>query len=117
MTGASLSRGAAGEPLTAHSDGKLPPEVQERGREIVAERLGWPEEALARCQGLEEKHPRWYSWWTPFPYPDPGFSPAYGARLVNGPAGDSAIYARTPDELAELIETENARRGPGWPGA
>lgn len=93
--------------------GKLPPQVQDRNREIVAERLGWPDGALDACRKTEAGAPGWYCWWTPAPWPDPGFRPAYGAALINRrPLGDPSLYARTPGELAERIrERESGVRG------
>jgi hypothetical protein len=91
--------------------GPLPPHVQERNREIVAERLGWPDEALGACREIEAGAAGWYCWWTPLPWPDPGFRPAYGAaRIDRRPVGDPSLYARTPGELAELIKAASADR-------
>jgi hypothetical protein len=82
---------------------QLPPEVQERNRELVAERLGWPDGAIEACRKVEAAHPGWYSWWSPNPWP-PRDGPAYGAARINARWNDPTLYADTPEELAELIE-------------
>ena len=93
------------------SDFPLSPELQERSRKLVAERLGWPGGALEACREIESRFPRWYCWWTSSPYPDPGFQPAYGAaRIGAAPLGGQSLYARTAGELAELIKTGNAKQ-------
>ena len=89
--------------------GKLPPEVQERNREIIAERLGWPAGAVSNCRQVEAGRPRWYCWWTPDLQPGPGFSPTYGPAPANAPAAQHVIlYARSPGELAGLIRSKDA---------
>lgn len=83
----------------------------ERGREILAERLGWPQNAPTVCGHIEKRFPGYYAWWTPLPYPDPGFRPAWGAARINRrPLSNPNLYARSPAELAELIEAANAER-------
>ena len=82
---------------------QLPPEVQERNRELVAERLGWPDGALEACRKVEAVHSGWYCWWSPTPWP-PRDRPAYGAARVNAHWNVPPLYAETPDDLAMLID-------------
>lgn len=88
---------------------------EEQAREIVAERLGWPPGAVEACRAVEEKHPTWYCWWTPGPWPRRG-GPAYGAARIHRRVGDANLYADTPSELSELIAktTEEEARN-SWP--
>ena len=91
--------------------GHAPPGMAEHNRDIVAERLGWPDEAVEACRETEAGAPGWHCWWTPSPWPDPGFAPAYGAaQIERRPLTAPNLHARSPDELAELIKAEDARR-------
>lgn len=103
--------------VTTSGDGvtPLPPPVQQLIREIVADHLGWPAEALKAFEGIEETFPEYYCWWTPSPWPDPGFAPAWSAahRCRTSVSADPDIYARTPGELAERISADIERRDAG----
>lgn len=54
----------------------LPPVDPELNREVMAERMGWPAEALEVCRRLENDFPRWMVFWAigGLPVaPDPGY--------------------------------------------
>lgn len=51
--------------------------IQERNRELLARRLGWPPDALDECRAFEREFTGWYAWWSST-YGGYGASPAYG---------------------------------------
>lgn len=98
------------EPL--HEPG---PELAEKNRELLAERGGWPPEALATVRQLERRHPGWHCWWTPRPWRKDGNvpdGPAYGADRARRAQAGGALYAATPGELAEMIEADGSCSSP-----
>lgn len=44
---------------------KQQPELVRRNRRAMAERLRWPDGALAMCEHLDAEHPGWTAWWRP----------------------------------------------------
>jgi hypothetical protein len=77
--------------------------MAERNRELIAERLGWPDGALNECRDLEARYPDYFCWWTSRGYPDP--VPGYGAALRGGQTPHS-VHGATPEKLAAAIEAD-----------
>lgn len=93
----------------------LPPVDPDRNRRLLAERLHWPEGALAQCQALEADFPDWIVFWTSGGLPrnpDPG----YRASLMRHNE-TCELYAVTIDELREMVRAaqREAPHGPWWP--
>jgi hypothetical protein len=55
-----------------------------RNRQLIAERLGWPDGALDACTALEADYPDWAVFWTDRrPADEPGYrEPGYRAVLL-----------------------------------
>jgi hypothetical protein len=83
----------------------LPPADPKLNRQLIAERLGWPEGALAECDALEEAFPRWSVFWTRggLPWtPNPGYR---GSLRMHNNRWE--LFAATADELrAKLVEAD-----------
>ena len=41
------------------------PELAGRNRQLIAERIGWPEGAVELCEEIEQAHPDWSVFWLP----------------------------------------------------
>lgn len=77
------------------------PEMAERNRELLAERLKWPDGALEDCRRLEELHPGWHVWFAPGGLPASP-DPRYRAEPPPWPRREE-LSAPTASELSELI--------------
>ena len=89
----------------------LPPVDPERNRELLAERLGWPDGAVDACRQVEAGHPGWHVWWSQNPWRRDGgvpAGPAYGATHADWHRGEPSLYATAPDGLASLIAAHPA---------
>jgi hypothetical protein len=87
----------------------LPPVDPERNRELIAERMGWPAEALEVCRRLEKDFPRWMVFWTSggLPVtPEPGYRAILEQRRHT-----TKLYAPT----AVAIEAKLAMTDPTIP--
>lgn len=85
------------------SSPRLSPEQIARNRALIAERGGWPADALGHCLALESDHPDWRVHYVKGGlglYPDPG----YCAVREDWQGRPHSLYAATPAELAALIE-------------
>ena len=51
--------------MSHHDPGPLPPDVAERSRRLLAQRLGHPPETVAQCIELEHTFPGWGVWYAP----------------------------------------------------
>jgi hypothetical protein len=78
----------------------LPPPDPERNRQLVAERLGWPPEALKACRDLEAQFPRWMVFWTNGA--TTGTEPGYRASLQQH-GHKAELYASTTEDLLDQI--------------
>lgn len=59
--------------------------IQERNRELLAQRLNWPPGALDHCREIEREFPGWYAWWS-------ASHGGFGASPADGPAIRSRTY-------------------------
>ncbi len=75
------------------------PELAERNRELIAERLKWPEGALEACRDLEDRSPPWHCW--------VGVNDCLYARVPNSIV--PVQVADTVSELETLMKAEQAR--------
>lgn len=93
----------------------LPPVDPELNRQLIAERLGWPDGALAECTALEGDYPRWLVFWTKGGLP---WTPDAGYRaILNWHRHRGELYAPTAAELRDVLEAADAEvPGPDdWP--
>lgn len=65
-----------------------------RNRELIAERTGWPEGALAECLAVEGENPGWRVWW----------ATENRAAGFKSPAGFHAFHDDARDETGKRIE-------------
>ncbi|MER6891987.1 hypothetical protein [Streptomyces halstedii] len=79
----------------------ISPEMVERNRELLAERLRWPDGALEDCRLLEELHPGWHVWFDRGSIPTKP-DPRYRAEPPPWPRREG-LSAPTASELSELI--------------
>jgi len=80
----------------------LPPVDPERNRELMAERMGWPTEALEVCRRLEKAFPRWMVFWASggLPVaPEPGYR-----AILKQHRRTTKLYAPTADWLEAALE-------------
>ena len=77
------------------------PEMAERNREILAERLGYPPETVEAEREIEAACPGYFAWYSDGSMT--GHGPRYGARKRNYRFADPTFYAQTPAELIERI--------------
>jgi hypothetical protein len=92
----------------------LPPIDEERNRELIAERLGWPEGAVEACRELEGRWPDWrvdYDTGRVPGSPGPGYAAGLDQSLF-WLGYRPALRAPSPEELEELIRDADARRPP-----
>lgn len=82
------------EPLHPHG-----PELGQRNRRILAERLGWPDGAVEACESVDDEHPGWHTTWAAGN--DQRARTGYYATR-RGDRG-SWVYGATTDELAAAI--------------
>jgi hypothetical protein len=84
----------------------------ERNREIIAERLGWPEGALEAVRKLETDHEGYVAYWSTWGSEGEGF---YGLRqsdrLIPRPI---VHYGKTPDDLSSVLAKDAGRYPPVW---
>ena len=93
--------------------GPLPPEVQERNRELLAERLHWPDGALAACRELEAAYPDYSAYWgRGWCARQPGY---YASRTDN--SRTPTLYGATADELGKILAADAARQSSRGPWA
>lgn len=72
-----------------------------RNRRVLAERLGYPDGALAACIDIENEHPSWIVYWT-----RGGAKPAGFYAFRSGPwSSTTHLYGATPDALREAINS------------
>jgi len=78
-----------------------------RNRRLLAERLAWPDGALAVAERLEEMYPRYaVSWDTGMPSePQPGYYAYHRADSRGDP-----LFGATPDDLIATLDADMARR-------
>lgn len=80
----------------------LPPADPAKNRRLIAERLGWPDTALATCIEIENEFPGWMVYWTQGGLPrdrDPGFRAfiqVHGWRRTD-------VAGATAEELRERL--------------
>lgn len=75
-----------------------------RNRELLAERLEWPEGGLPACLALEKDFPRWIVYWVKGDLPaEPrrGYRARYGNR--------SEVFGATPEELRTALVEADAK--------
>ncbi|MFB4314362.1 hypothetical protein [Actinomadura sp. 21ATH] len=92
----------------------LPPVAPERNREILAERLGWPDGALEACRELEQRHPGWSLWYdigglpaSPVPRYRAECDYGWRYREMGRPRQKEEVCAAAAEEVSALIaETE-----------
>lgn len=90
----------------------LPPEVVMRNRELIAERCGWPPDALQACLDVEAKRPGWKVWWAP-ENRRPGFESPEGYHATTG--NHWSEYQRVFDETPHgLLPKIDASKPPGF---
>lgn len=88
----------------------LPEPDPMRNRELIAERLGWPEDGLAACLTLEADFPRWMVYWTK------GDLPASPRRGYTARHGQVEVFGETPDELRTALADADAElESRRWP--
>jgi hypothetical protein len=80
--------------------------VQERNRELLAERLSWPDGALEACRQLERKHEGYSTWWGKGWSGDP--KPGFYARPTEEQRGQT-LYGRTDEDLSVAIASDAVR--------
>lgn len=72
-----------------------------RNRELIAERLGWPDDALIACLAIEQEYPQWAVYWDNGQLPA---SPGRGYRafaLVRNRSYQA--FGETPEQLVEAL--------------
>jgi hypothetical protein len=82
--------------------------IQERNRELLAQRLNWPPGAVNDCRGIEREFPGWYAWWS-------ASHGGFGASPADGPAIRSrTCYSPTAEglriQIRQDIERHEAER-------
>lgn len=80
----------------------LPPVDRARNRQLIAERLDWPDGALDACIAIENDHPQWAVYWvsgTTVSEPRRGYRAVAQVRWRIARA-----FGETPEELREAIE-------------
>jgi hypothetical protein len=92
----------------------LPPIDVERNRELIAERLGWPEGAVEVCREVEARWPDWRVHYDNGRVPG-GPGPGYVASLEQSQVWRGyrpKVSAAHPEELETLIRDADAQRPP-----
>ncbi|MBT2541975.1 hypothetical protein J7E99_14990 [Streptomyces sp. ISL-44] len=85
--------------------GALPKVDPELNRELIAQRLGWPEGAVEESRAVEAEEPGWQVWYVigGLPSePEPGFT----ARQAEGPYSNERLFAASAAELLRAIRRE-----------
>lgn len=67
---------------------------------IIAQRLRWPDGALAACERIEDEHPGWSVWWQ---HATPRKSEGWYAIHANSYHLEPAMYGATPDALRDAV--------------
>ena len=92
--------------------GPLDEATQERNRELIAQRLRWPDGALDAARSLEARFPGYRVWWGTgwVTDPKPGFYAVREADYGRGPT----LYAESAVDVAASITAYESRcpRGP-----
>ncbi len=84
-------------------DGGPAGEMAERNREIIAERLGYPEGTVEAERLVEAECPEYFCWYSKGGMAgQPG--PHYGARLRHARYCDPDYYADSPEALIAKIQ-------------
>jgi hypothetical protein len=84
--------------------------MRERNRELLAQRLRWPEGALEAVRRLEAQHPRYSVHWSSGGHEGP---PGFYGRLTDAMWDQrQKLYGATPDELAARLTEHEAANPP-----
>jgi len=81
------------------------PENGRESRRALAERMGWPAQAVEVCERIEDERPGWYVVWSSGDdWEGPGF---YAGRIGwrEHDQGPKYLYGATADELRAAIES------------
>lgn len=96
-------------------------ELRRRNRQILAERLRWPDGALQACAELESRHPGWHvSWMTENVTPGWERLAGFSASRETGAHGIKELkaFAPTAQELEPLLievpKHDWSARGCAW---
>jgi hypothetical protein len=92
--------------------GPIEPEVKERNRELIAERLGWPEGALEAVRQLEGQHPGYSVFWGEGRVSDP--RPGFYAMRDGDSHWRPTFYGATAVDLSIALAADAAQRPPKW---
>lgn len=80
--------------------------MRERNREIIAQRLGYPDGTVEAEREIERRCPDYCAWFSKGDMPgQPG--PRYGARIRNARFSDPTYYGTTPNEVVKQIEADH----------
>lgn len=85
-----------------------PSAMAERNREVLAERLGWPDGAVEATRQIERDFPGWVAWWSGRENKAKGFESPVGysatyEHRAGGLVNRTTVYGVTPEELAARI--------------
>lgn len=81
------------------------PELADKNRRILAERLHWPDDALEACEQISKNSPGWDVTWAPggdLHWTEPGYYATHD-HLYRGTGPRPWLYGATPDELRAAI--------------
>jgi hypothetical protein len=89
----------------------IQPEVIERNRELIAERLGWPAGALEAVRQLEAQHPGYSVFWGKGRVSDP--RPGFYAMRGEG-FRRRTFYGATAANLSAALAADAAQHPAQW---
>jgi hypothetical protein len=88
--------------------GPLDKATQEQNRELIAQRLGWPDGALDATRDLEARFPGYSVWWGSGRVTDP--RPGYYAIRAGDYGRGPTLYAVDADAMGFVISAHEATR-------
>ena len=88
-------------------------DLRDRNRELISQRLGWPDGAVDAVRKLESEHDGYLVYWAdgvwPFEY-----GAGFYARRDNGRTYPDVLFATTPEELDAILSVDAVKYPPAW---